>query len=266
MPVFLGYRLWGEPSTDAGVEWMVCRQGFYELGTLRMMAVFVEAGATVLDVGANIGLMTVWCSKLVGPHGRVIAFEPHPVTFELLKQNVTLNDASNITCQQLALSDRSGMACLYDRTDKSRGSASMTWFQSGDKASEISMTTIDDYVATNALRDISFVKIDVEGFEDKVLGGARQLLTGPTVPVFCIECNQEEASGRMSARRIYDLILSTGSYEIYQPIAGKEDVSHLIKVNTADEMPYYNNIYALSKEHVRRYGRWIQMNTGQGPT
>src|SRR6266699_2559349 len=69
---------------------------------------FLRPGDTFVDVGANIGLFTLIAARLVGPQGRVLSFEPTPETFARLTKNVQTNRLENVSCQQLALSDRAG--------------------------------------------------------------------------------------------------------------------------------------------------------------
>ena len=68
----------------------------------------VQPGDTVLDVGANIGLVTLWLSHLVGPQGRVHAFEPQPDLQDLLQQTLERNDTKNVSLHRFALGSQPG--------------------------------------------------------------------------------------------------------------------------------------------------------------
>ena len=63
----------------------------------------VKPGMTVVDVGSNLGLYTILLSRLVGPTGHVLAFEPDPDLFSLLQQSSLLNGCANVTANNLAL-------------------------------------------------------------------------------------------------------------------------------------------------------------------
>jgi len=101
---------WGLRFTAASFErWLYLRlhrlgrMGREERATLEKI---VRPGMTVLDVGGNIGLYTVLLSRLVGPAGRVISFEPDPALFALLRENCALNGCTNVEAHNLALGRR----------------------------------------------------------------------------------------------------------------------------------------------------------------
>ena len=73
----------------------------------------LKEGMRVVDVGANIGYYTTLFSRLVGTTGSVIAFEPDPTNFSLLEKNCKANGCRNVRLEQLALSDKNGVAQLH---------------------------------------------------------------------------------------------------------------------------------------------------------
>jgi FkbM family methyltransferase len=73
----------------------------------------VRPGDTVFDIGAHIGFYTLLLARLVGPAGKVLAFEPDPANFALLQQNVVLNRYANVALYNLALSSQAGSAALF---------------------------------------------------------------------------------------------------------------------------------------------------------
>ena len=94
------------PSEDAGVELSLHETGTYEKGILSYLKSTLRKGDCFVDVGANIGLMTIFASKCVGNEGQVVAFEAHPKTAELLKENIQLNQLMNIQVCQYALGSK----------------------------------------------------------------------------------------------------------------------------------------------------------------
>jgi len=116
-----------------------------------------------------------------GKSGRVIAFEPLPQNFEVLKKNVTLNHYSQVTCECLALSNKAGISSLTYRCEAFTGGASLVTrspfgFCEEIANVEVETTTLDAYVTQHAISKVDFVKIDVEGAEGMVLEGMLQTI------------------------------------------------------------------------------------------
>src|ERR1035441_6724268 len=70
----------------------------YEPETKALLGSLIRPGMTVFDIGAHVGHYTLLAARIVGPTGRVYAFEPEPENFALLKRNVELNGYKNVTC------------------------------------------------------------------------------------------------------------------------------------------------------------------------
>lgn len=138
----------------------------------------VQPGMTVLDVGANIGIYTVTCANLVGPEGRVYAFEPEPGTFALLRANLETNGVKIATVYQNALSDEEGVATLFlDRWNAGGHTlleGNVTTQEGGTTL--IEMLTLDGVFAEERVV-ADFVKMDAQGFEGHVVRGGREFLT-----------------------------------------------------------------------------------------
>jgi hypothetical protein len=112
-------------------------------------------GDTFIDIGANIGWYTVLASKRVGENGRVIAFEPDPGCFALLKRNVEENGCQNVILEQKALSDKSG-------TIEFGGT-------------QVQAVRLDDYL-NDFEGHVDVVKSDTEGFEGVIFDGMRETI------------------------------------------------------------------------------------------
>lgn len=129
---------------------------------------------TVLDIGANLGFLTVRAARRLGDRGHVLAFEPHPIRFEYLQRNLRLNGVQNVTAFQCALGDHIGEATLHD-VDPRLGprpiDATMTAV-TGGATFQVAVRTVDEVLAKEERRgDVRLVKIDVEGYEPQVLRG-----------------------------------------------------------------------------------------------
>ncbi len=151
-----------------------------------LVSTFLRAGDWVLDIGANIGHYTRRFSDLVGPSGRVIAFEPVPRTFELLAANIQLFAQKNVSLLNAAASDACrvvGMGIpVFD-------TALSNYYQAHITAGQGDVHVLTLAVDSLALpQPVRLVKIDAEGHEPAVLQGMRSLLSRDH-PILIIEEN-----------------------------------------------------------------------------
>lgn len=136
---------------------------------------FISLGDWVIDIGANVGHYTKRFSEIVGPTGRVIAFEPVPETFFLLSANIQNFLQANITLFNVAVSDKTGIAGM----SIPRFNTGLINFYrahlSDDTDSDLKILTmkLDSLKLANR---ISLIKIDAEGHEESILKGIRELL------------------------------------------------------------------------------------------
>ena len=133
-------------------------------------------GDCVLDIGANVGDWTLPMAQRVGPLGRVIAFEPVPYLAETIVKTARVNRHSWVEVQQLALSAADGTTEFS--VERANSGGSRLGRLDGD-FSHITVRTarLDTLLASRPeIERIDFVKIDVEGFEEAVLQGARASL------------------------------------------------------------------------------------------
>jgi len=150
---------------------------------------FVSPGDWVLDVGANVGHYTQRMSQLVGPAGRVIAFEPVPDTFELLAANAALFADHNVTLINAAASAASGVVRMEIQQFQS-GLANyyMARITDSGPGLEVLCTAIDRLALPHKVR---LAKIDTEGNELKVLQGMVEILRSDH-PILIVEDNVPE--------------------------------------------------------------------------
>jgi len=148
--------------------------GIFEVATLRLMHRLVRPGHVVVDVGANIGYHTLTLSRLVGPNGKVLAFEPHPVTRARLEANLAANDCHNVNVFPIALSDREGAGKLFEPTETAAHGQSSLRARGEWRAVDCRTAPLDALLSD--LPRLDLIKIDVEGAEGLVLAGAREIL------------------------------------------------------------------------------------------
>jgi FkbM family methyltransferase len=148
----------------------------YEPQALDALKETLGPGAVVLDVGANVGISAMMMARWCGSEGHIYAFEPSPTPKKLLAQHLQLNGlADRVTISDFALSDAEGTATFYASGISGKAALSDVNIGQDSEAVKVPVTTIDAYCETNKIKP-SLIKIDVEGFEFKVLNGARKTL------------------------------------------------------------------------------------------
>lgn len=137
----------------------------------RLFRSWVKPAMTVVDIGANIGIYTRFFSKLVGPLGRIHAFEPDPSNFKRLEENA--GHLLNISLTHAAVGDCRGTIKLYISDEMN---VDHRTFDSGDgrRSIDVPLVSLDDYFAVGQRVDL--IKIDVQGYELSVLEGAKRVL------------------------------------------------------------------------------------------
>lgn len=147
--------------------------GVYERQTSDNIRALCQPGFVVLDIGANVGCHALPLAKLVGSTGKVIAFEPTSWAFKKLSRNAALNPwATNLKLENLGVSDSSASSKRISFTSSWR-----LFGPSWERVEELrDFVTIDRYVQLSGLETVNLIKIDVDGYELKVLRGALQTL------------------------------------------------------------------------------------------
>lgn len=177
-------------------KWRVDSLFTKEPVTIEWIAGF-RPGEVLVDVGANVGMYTIWAAKTRGV--RVFAFEPEAQNYALLNRNIVLNGVDTLAkayclalsdeagCSELHLSDtRIGGSChsLAERVDFNHEPMNPVYSQGCVAA------RLDDLVAEGAVPPPDHIKIDVDGFEPKVIAGAARVLREHAVRSLLIEVNQ----------------------------------------------------------------------------
>lgn len=162
------------------IFWM----GYYSESIACLLNNMLKPGMTVLDVGANVGEITLLAGKRVGAQGKVFAFEPIDAIARQLTRHVQMNHLNHVSVEQCALGDVINddmpiySSCGQEIDDENNGLGSLYGGDEGAVALQrIRMTTMDMWLeARPAIQRIDLIKIDIEGAELACLHGARQAL------------------------------------------------------------------------------------------
>lgn len=165
-----GHRMYLDARDTLLLSWY----GYYEPDVTDLFKAYIKPGQTVFDIGANIGYYTLLAAKWVGPSGRVVAFEPEPSNFEILRKNVQLNGYSHVTLVPHAVSKAAGKIRLY-LNEQNRGDHRI--YDSGETRTSIEIETVslDGYCAEHPGR-VDFIKMDIQGAEGGALDGMKNVL------------------------------------------------------------------------------------------
>lgn len=149
---------------------MIFSHNYYDFRELELISGLVKEGDYVVDVGANIGIYTLFLSRLVGNCGTVDAIEAEQKNVNELTTNLSLNDTVNVTVHHCGVSDRDEILPLLLNTTGNAGGHSF-FDQSHIPDPEVQMVRCVPLATIIGNRKPKFMKLDIEGFEHRVLGG-----------------------------------------------------------------------------------------------
>jgi FkbM family methyltransferase len=172
-----------EVDLSEGIELSLYLFGSFQKHITKNSFLIIKDDFTIIDIGANVGLMTLQFAKLV-PNGKVYSFEPTFYALERLKKNLSLNEsiAKNVSVINSFVSEKS--------SDKPKIVAFSSWKVNGDRgvndhpvhlgtpksADGVPAISLDDFTEINNIDKIDFIKIDTDGHEYEVFKGAKKAI------------------------------------------------------------------------------------------
>jgi FkbM family methyltransferase len=241
-PVYMDLRLGDSRRWLKGSPWESSPR---EVGEQSAMRRIVKRGDVVFDIGANIGLHTVLLSHLVGPEGKVFAFEPNQELLPAL--GLTVGGMNNAELIPYALSDQSSTSELFVPLDHSMASLSdWTRGRVEDEARKLKcdLRRMDDLVESGVIPKPDFIKCDVEGGELAVFRGGRDVLNRPDAPIILFEANVHNARGfGLSISAAKDFLESLPLPQYYFLEVG--ETGELTAVKTLN--PVHSNLLAVPR-------------------
>jgi FkbM family methyltransferase len=170
----------GEIWLPDGDHFFVGRQD-YEMHDFTLAMEHVTEFRNALDIGAHVGL---WSRRLADRFGQVLSFEPVPDHHECLVKNI--ENTTNVYVYNVAVGNEAGTVYMNQSIENS-GMSSIVNDKTGLEVSVITVDSLD-------LKDIDFIKIDVEGFESLVLKGAEKTILESRPVIFMEILNQHKDS------------------------------------------------------------------------
>lgn len=161
-------------SLDRLINLHLNRFGWMNSGIRAFLEESVHPGMRVVDIGANHGLFTLLLSRLVGPSGRVVAFEPDPELFRTLERNCRANHAVNVHLHSSGLGSGVSKSVLYRSLFNAGDNRLAAGLPEGSFRREIvDIVTLDEIAGQEP---VDFIKMDVQGWEWEVLQGMRSVI------------------------------------------------------------------------------------------
>ena len=185
--------------TEDAVGRVLAAAGEWEPHVTHAFRGALAPGDVCLDVGAHIGYYTLLASKLVGPRGRVYAFEPSPRAHAELAANVARNAATNVIALNVAAGAEPGTAILYEGPGGSGNSSLSPRLLESPHAGraeeytpvEVTVATLESLVPRDAFRRGRMIKVDVEGYEVEALRGLERILDEGARVALVVELSPE---------------------------------------------------------------------------
>ena len=202
-----------DPVSHLGHELLL--KGSYEPEMADTLRAFLKPGDVFVDVGANEGYFSVLGAKQVTQRGRVISVEPQARLLPVIAENLRLNEVTNATVVNMAISASKGSVDLYLAPDTNSGSSGIYNTGKTRRASAPVMTqTLTELLAESNIQEAALIKIDVEGFEYEVVMGSQEVFCERRIRALALEFHPEILASRgLAMAPIGDFLMACG-YEL----------------------------------------------------
>lgn len=173
-----GQNEWIFLDTSDHLHRIIAFFGYQDRQINKLMTMMLSPRDVFVDVGANCGSLSIRAASLVGPKGRIVAYEPNPKQAELFRMSCERNSFENIDLHQIALSDRDEAGALVVPT-MSSGYASLS--SDGEAVDSDTTVSVEVEIQNTSrafseaeLTDVKLLKVDVEGHEPEFFRGAQE--------------------------------------------------------------------------------------------
>lgn len=177
-------------------------------------------GQTIYDIGGFEGIFTIFFARAVGSDGKVITFEPNPMNYKKIIENVKLNKFDNVRVLQIGLGEKKEKTTLaFEDSELAIGSIqkdikNQILRKRGGKSIDVEVDSLDNQIKTTGLPQPDFIKIDVEGLEMEVLVGMSEIIKKYKPKLF-IEIHGIDIQGKIeNVQRVVEFLVAN-TYSIY---------------------------------------------------
>jgi FkbM family methyltransferase len=208
LPIWPGVRMAVDPSDCIG-GLLAFVPHLYDRSERDAMASILRPGDAFVDIGSNIGAYALWAARCVGPSGRVLAIEADHTNYSQLVDNIRRNGFEDrVRAMQCGISDRRHELHLHRNTTGNCGGHN--FLGTGEKGPAVSCMPLDEVLAEEGLSNIRMMKLDIEGFETRVLERYFARTSASSRPPYLLVEIEGGPTGRGSKQALRHLLLSNG--------------------------------------------------------
>lgn len=180
--------------------------------------IFIEKlskkGDVILDIGANVGVYSIWFDKCINGEGKIFAFEPDLNNFQKIQYNLKLNNnPPSIKLYDSAVSNSNGYIEFFSGLDEQSSISFAT--DQNLQSIKVKTVTLDDFCEQNSISEINYLKIDVEGAEYLVLEGANAMLSSQSIRIIQLELNDHISNFNIKIEDVVNMMEKKG-YKLYR--------------------------------------------------
>jgi FkbM family methyltransferase len=209
------------PENDLSLLPALLFDGTFDVPFTKMLGRQLRAGQTFIDVGANIGLFTVLAGRLLGPTGRVIAYEADPEIAVFLQRNIQLNRLTDrVEIRQCAAAAEAGEV-TFTAADEFRAQGSLR--EEAVQGRQHKVTVRSEPLDNLNIHNAALVKIDVQGSEFLVFQGMRRLLEERRVDAISFELERDLLGDEFHDLMTFLHELSDSGARFFVPLAHGRD-------------------------------------------
>lgn len=207
---------------------------------------YLKPGMVFIDCGANLGFYSLLASRVVGPKGKVVAFEPTPGIYGRLIGHLELNRCTNARAVQMALGERSGRASICMVNSSNHGMNKVLTDPGEARLAECELGSLDEFITAPAGAQSHLVKIDVEGSEFAVLRGMDRILRTDPCPTLIVELGRQTmAPFGYEPEHLVEHLMSVRPFQLLWPYRGE-----VRPLNIGQRLPHYE---AFGPNHSSNY-------------
>lgn len=185
----MGLGLWINKDDHSGK--LLLAKGIYEVPETDVVSRLLRPGDTCIDAGCHLGYYTCLMAHLVGPEGRVYAFDANPSSCRRTLRNLALNRLQSAEVMHAALGTDRGTTSFYVSTDDQSGLSSLGPIKPHKEILSVPWLRLEDFLRERSIEHIRLLKLDVEGAEELVLEGLGPFLRDHLVDYILVECYDE---------------------------------------------------------------------------